>query len=222
MNIPMENNEKKDSLTSHPSGSSEIKQRIIDVASVLFAEKSYEGTSIRDIASQCHVNIAMISYYFGGKEGLYLECIAKFARGRGEVIQRILTPVKTAEEFKIRLKLFFESMMALYASDKHLLRIIMRESQTDRGEEFHKNVMTHMHPVFLKVQNYYETAIQNGVLKKDTNAQLLASITMAVMSHPCMMEKAIVASCGFSIESSEYQTQYIKQICDTFFFGVLA
>ncbi len=199
----------------------DIKQKIVDSATVLFAEKSYEGASVRDIASHCGVNIAMISYYFGGKEGLYLECIANFARGRGEIIQKILTPVQNAEEFKMRLKLFFESMMSLYACDKHLLRIIMREAQTERGEEFHKKVMTHMHPVFLQVQNYYEIAIENKVLKKGTHAQYLATMTMAVMSHPCMMEKAMVASCGISIENSEFQADYIKQICDTFFSGVL-
>ena len=216
----MEDNQRKDPVETAGNNTNDIKQKIIDVASKLFAEKSYEGASIRELASLCNVNIAMISYYFGGKEGLYLECIAKFARGRGEVIQRILTPVHTAEEFKIRLKLFFESMMSLYSSDKHLLRIIMREAQTDRGDEFHKNVMSHMQPVFMKVQGYYETAIANGVLKKDTNAQYLAMISMAVMSHPCMMEKGLV-SCGLTVENTEFQSQYIKQICDTFFSGVL-
>jgi TetR/AcrR family transcriptional regulator len=215
----MEKHDKK-SLNEN-LGALDIKQKIIDTASILFAEKSFEGASIREIASQSNVNIAMISYYFGGKEGLYLECIAKFAQGRGEAIQKILVPVKTTEEFKLRLKLFFESMMALYASDKHLVRIIMREAQTERGEEFHRNVMTHLHPVFLKVQQYYEMALENGLIKKKTDPQMLATITMALISHPCMMEKAIVMTTGIKIESSDYQSHYIKQICDTLFSGVL-
>lgn len=218
----MENNENKSSAKEMSSSGPDIKQKIVDVASVLFAEKTYEGASVRDIASQSGVNIAMISYYFGGKEGLYLECIAKFAQGRVDMLQKILTPVKTQEEFKVRLKLFFESMMALYASDKHLVRIIMREAQMERGEAFHKKVMAHMHPIFLKVQLYYETAISNGVLKQSSDAHILASITMAILSHPCMMEKAIELSTGQDINSSEYQTQYITQICETIFSGVLA
>lgn len=40
----------------------------------LFAEKGYEGTSVRDIAQDAGVNVAMISYYFGSKEKL-LEAI---------------------------------------------------------------------------------------------------------------------------------------------------
>lgn len=219
----MENDENKQSASASAStGAIDIKQKIVDAASVLFAEKTFEGASVRDIASQSGVNIAMISYYFGGKEGLYLECIAKFAQGRVDMLQKILTPVTTQEEFKVRLKLFFESMMALYSSDKHLVRIIMREAQMERGPEFHKKVMFHMHPIFLKVQLYYETAISNGILKPATDAHVLASITMAILSHPCMMEKAIENSTGQDINSSEFQTNYIRQICETIFSGVLA
>lgn len=41
---------------------------ILQVAEKLFAEKGFDGTSIRDIAKKANVNIAMISYYFGSKE----------------------------------------------------------------------------------------------------------------------------------------------------------
>jgi AcrR family transcriptional regulator len=163
----------------------------------------------------------MISYYFGGKEGLYLECIAKFAKGRSEIIQKILIEPENAEQFKERLKYFFESMMSLYARDKHLVRIIMREAQTERGVEFHRKVMEHMLPIFLSVQTYFEKAQSNGIIRQDIIPQTLATMTMALMSHPCMMEKAIVVTCGMSVESLEYRTQYINQVCDTLFTGVL-
>ncbi|SJZ79815.1 DNA-binding transcriptional regulator, AcrR family [Chitinophaga eiseniae] len=43
---------------------------IITVAERLFAEKGFHGTSVRDIAQEADVNIAMISYYFGSKDKL--------------------------------------------------------------------------------------------------------------------------------------------------------
>jgi AcrR family transcriptional regulator len=43
-------------------------QNILQVAEKLFAEKGFDGTSIRDIAKEANINIAMISYYFGSKE----------------------------------------------------------------------------------------------------------------------------------------------------------
>ena len=44
--------------------------KILEVAEVLFSEKGFDGTSIRDISKEAKINIAMVSYYFGSKERL--------------------------------------------------------------------------------------------------------------------------------------------------------
>lgn len=44
--------------------------QIMNVAEELFAQRGFEGTSVRDIAQKAEVNVAMISYYFGSKEKL--------------------------------------------------------------------------------------------------------------------------------------------------------
>jgi TetR/AcrR family transcriptional regulator len=46
------------------------KRRILDAAIDEFARKGYAGARVADIASQAGVNQQLISYYFGGKEGL--------------------------------------------------------------------------------------------------------------------------------------------------------
>lgn len=51
--------------------------QILEVAETLFAEKGFDGTSIRDIAKEAKINIAMVSYYFGSKEKL-LESLVLF------------------------------------------------------------------------------------------------------------------------------------------------
>jgi AcrR family transcriptional regulator len=43
---------------------------ILEAAEQLFASRGFHGTSVRDIAHEADVNIAMISYYFGSKEKL--------------------------------------------------------------------------------------------------------------------------------------------------------
>lgn len=56
--------------------------QILDVAERLFAEQGFEGASVRDIAKDADVNVAMISYYFGSKEKL-LEAV--FIRRASEI-----------------------------------------------------------------------------------------------------------------------------------------
>jgi AcrR family transcriptional regulator len=53
--------------------------QIIEIAETLFAEKGFNGTSVRDIAEKAHVNLAMISYYFGSKDKL-LEALFNYRR----------------------------------------------------------------------------------------------------------------------------------------------
>lgn len=51
--------------------------QILEVAETLFAEKGFDGTSIRDISKEAKINVAMVSYYFGSKEKL-LESLVLF------------------------------------------------------------------------------------------------------------------------------------------------
>jgi AcrR family transcriptional regulator len=50
--------------------STDKREQILAEAEKLFAEKGFDGTSVRDIAHNAGVNLAMISYYFGSKEKL--------------------------------------------------------------------------------------------------------------------------------------------------------
>ena len=53
------------------SDGQEARNRLLDAALALFAEKGFAKTSTREIAQAAQANIAAISYYFGDKAGLY-------------------------------------------------------------------------------------------------------------------------------------------------------
>jgi AcrR family transcriptional regulator len=48
---------------------------IVKAAVALFAERGYDGTSVRAIVAKARVNQAAINYHFKGKEGLYFEVL---------------------------------------------------------------------------------------------------------------------------------------------------
>ena len=66
-------------------GPSEItRERILKTAARLFADRGYEATSIRTIATKANVNQAAINYHFKSKDGLYGEVLRKALRGLTE------------------------------------------------------------------------------------------------------------------------------------------
>jgi AcrR family transcriptional regulator len=77
--------------------------QILQVAEKLFAEKGFDGTSIRSIAKEAKINIAMVSYYFGSKEKLLESLI--FLRTQDlkmkleNLFKEELTPVQKIEKF---------------------------------------------------------------------------------------------------------------------------
>jgi AcrR family transcriptional regulator len=53
----------------------DTKQKIMEVARVLFANQGFEGTSVREIAKLAEVNIASVNYHFSNKENLFNEIL---------------------------------------------------------------------------------------------------------------------------------------------------
>src|SRR5689334_17992498 len=97
------------------------RQKILDHAERLFAQKGYTATSMRQIISKAGVNLAAIHYHFGSKEELLdelverkagpvntermalLEAAKKAANGRPleveEILEALFRPmVKTANQ----------------------------------------------------------------------------------------------------------------------------
>jgi AcrR family transcriptional regulator len=69
----------------------QTKEKILNAAERLFSERGIDGVSMREIASAAGVQLALISYYFRTKEGLYRA-----------VFRRRIDPISTERTSKLR------------------------------------------------------------------------------------------------------------------------
>lgn len=69
---------------------SETVIRILDAAATLFAENSFEGTRIDDIAAKAGVNKATIYYHIGGKEKIYHVVLLKHFTDTADALESAL------------------------------------------------------------------------------------------------------------------------------------
>ncbi|MBN2371901.1 MAG: TetR/AcrR family transcriptional regulator [Vicinamibacteria bacterium] len=53
------------------------RERLLDAAERLFAERGFDGTSVREIADAAKVNLGAINYHFRSKKNLYTEVFAR-------------------------------------------------------------------------------------------------------------------------------------------------
>jgi TetR/AcrR family transcriptional regulator len=61
------------------------KARILDAAKAEFGAKGFSAARVSDIAERAGVNKQLISYYFGGKEGLYTELTTRWRQASTEM-----------------------------------------------------------------------------------------------------------------------------------------
>ncbi|ARK31734.1 forespore capture DNA-binding protein RefZ [Halalkalibacter krulwichiae] len=105
------------------------KDLIIDAAVRLFYTQGYDGTSVRDIAQKANVNVALVSYYFGGKKGLYEELMIQFLEGYLQVIKTELE--RTHNSVKDQLLQMTRSLLEYQKSQHFVARMVHREMTFD-------------------------------------------------------------------------------------------
>jgi AcrR family transcriptional regulator len=70
------------------------RDRIVEAAGEMFAEKGFDATTVRDICQRAEANIAAVNYYFGDKQRLYVEAVVRAHRWR---MERAKLPEWTAD-----------------------------------------------------------------------------------------------------------------------------
>lgn len=57
--------------------SSDTKEQLLTAAEYLFAERGFNGTSVRDITDRAGANVAAVNYHFGSKSDLFVELMRR-------------------------------------------------------------------------------------------------------------------------------------------------
>ena len=92
------------------------RERILDSAEKLFAERGYAGTSLRDLTQAASVNLGAVNYHFGSKEGLLKAVLSRIVTPTN---QRRLQLLEEAEKSSLTLEAV---LYAFIAPDLHLIR----------------------------------------------------------------------------------------------------
>jgi AcrR family transcriptional regulator len=54
-----------------PDEGPDVPRRLLEAASRLFADRGYDGTTVRDVVARASTNLNAVNYHFGSKEQLY-------------------------------------------------------------------------------------------------------------------------------------------------------
>ena len=195
--------------------------KLITAATLLFAEKGFSATTVKDVADAAGVNISLVSYHFQGKENLYKTCIGNVGLRNYEMAQQVLQPVSNTEEFKVRLQLFIENILVSYAENPSVTKIVHREFDTP--SPFFEDLFQY---IFLKtfqtLVDYLTHAQHIGVLRSDIAAEGTACVIIGSVSHHGRSTLVAEKFLGKSLADPEYRKSIVTILMDIITKGVLA
>jgi TetR/AcrR family transcriptional regulator len=190
----------------------DTKSKLIEAAIPLFPQKGYAGVSIREIADAAGVNSASISYYFGGKEGLYeavLESIFSQIDAIVDPPESESGPMETfAHEFAMKAQM-------MHKKNPYLIKYLYMEMS--HPTKFRDSILKkYLGKLYRFLYKGIEDSIQNGEFRPDLDIGYAAFSLSALIN-----AYFIVAPMRRSVMQRDGDDLiYIEQAVDLFLNGV--
>ena len=152
---------------------------LLDAATVQFAEKGYDATSISGIARAAGVSDGLIYRYFTDKRALLSAVLERLFE---KIIERTLIAVESVEGVEKQLEQFIASQLSIFQEEPDLCRLYIRElrnSTSFRGS-----------PLFDMTKQYtdlmvkvVEDGVKSGEVLPDTDPRLLRDVMFGGIEH---------------------------------------
>jgi AcrR family transcriptional regulator len=184
------------------------KEHIIDAAIELFAEKGFEGTSIRELAAKAEVNLAMVNYYFGSKDKLFeamVEHKVSFMRGRIEDLEKD----KTITELE-KMDLIIEGYVERFLSQPEFHKVLQQEMLVSQREEMHNKVIGIFSQNTHNITSIIEKGIRKKIFKK-VDAQLTFATLIGTINQVLMSKSMCNVLTGKDPHFNPYKDEHFKK-----------
>lgn len=171
--------------TSPPLSTKEV---LLVAAKKIFAQKGYDGATVKDIADEAGVNISLVSYHYNGKENLFRACVEAYGVNRLNATETFLKTPQSTEDFRVRFTLFLEDYFMNAIRDQDTMMIMHREcmSSNPLTEDLFEGVfMKSIH----KMMQFFSEAQEKKILRKDVDPHYLVMVVMGAIIHAIQMDE---------------------------------
>jgi AcrR family transcriptional regulator len=149
------------------------KDHILDVAEKLFSELGFEGASTRHISKEAAVNMAMLNYYFGSKDGLYRAVLERrLGNFRGTLSSLLQENISSWDKVNKCIELYVDRVIG----NNKFHRLIHREISLQQRSGSSDFIAETMLRNILEVKRILQEGIDNGSFRPVDVEMTVASI----------------------------------------------
>ena len=171
------------------------KSSILEAAEKLFSELGYEGASTRQIAKEAGANMAMINYYFGSKEGVFMEIM-------GQRVQDFKHQLHEIKEAKVtimeKLLLVVERYASRILCNLTFHKMMQRELSLPQRPEMFATIKNAMLENMVVIEDIINDGIKEGAFRK-VDVRMLIATVMGTISNVAISPSKITSGTGLDI-----------------------
>jgi AcrR family transcriptional regulator len=154
--------------------------QILEVAEKLFAENSFDGTSVRQIAKEADINVAMISYYFGSKAKM-LETLLEYRMGDFKI--QIETLISKDISYTEKVDTIVEFVVKRIHKNRRMHKIINFEYSNDSRKIDFENYIQQKEENYKVIEAFVKSGQKKGVFSKKINIALIVPTILGTYFH---------------------------------------
>lgn len=205
---------------SSKAASGDVLPNIISIARKHFAQHGFQGTNLKDVASEARVANSLLTYHFKGKEGLFRACIESFAHERIESLNRLLKDPENIEELKLRIEIFVEEMFLSYLKDPDTFEMLQREVKANNELAVKMFEETFMKS-FFNVVEFFARAKKRGLIAKNFDPLMAAVLLFSATCDNAQKNHLGIRYLGKSLSDAKWRKQMTDHIVQLFMSGVI-
>jgi TetR/AcrR family transcriptional regulator len=191
---------------------------ILDAAERLFAERGFAATTLGDIAAAAGLAHGTPSYFFGGKDALYTEVLARVESTRAAALRDAFAPLQAwaagpdgdADGLRHALADAVDGYFAFLDANPTYARLIEWEAQS--GAERLGAVASHGAPVAEALRGVRAVGRKRGLADFDPALASVALVSMCFL--PVGHARTFRAAAGVDTADPDFRGRYATVVVD--------
>ena len=197
-----------------------VRERLLDAAAELFGRQGFARTSLRDLASAAGVTPAMVSYYFGSKEGLYS---ALLERALEELLpDAAALPGDGAPDPEALVERLFALVTERFTERPWIPALLVREVLEEGGAFREAFIERFASRIAGRLVGALDEARRGGQLREDLDPRLAYASLISLVLFPLIGRPIFERILGLSLDEAPVREKLKRHGRRVFLEGVLS
>lgn len=184
------------------------KDHILYVAERIFSEAGFDGASTRMISGEAGVNMAMLNYYFGSKEGLYMAIFRRKISASLTILQNIGSDDTITAWGK--LERFIDNYVERIIANTCFQKLINRELSSSKRSELTDQMTELLMSNVLEFKKIILEGVDTGIFHTDIDPDLAILTVFGTKNYLINSHHFVSTMLGHDIKDDTYLESDLK------------